>query len=98
MCGVIYALEDSYRNYKLEQKEKGVTYCPNGHSWHFIGKSLEDQITDLKWTVQHRDNALNEERLKRERLEKRVRKGVCLYCKRTFSNLAKHMQCKHQKK
>ena len=97
-CGIIYALEDCYRNRLLEKRERGETYCPNGHKWWFRGQSVESTITQLKLQVQEKDNALSEERQKRQRLEKRVQKGICLYCKRTFGNLAKHMQCKHPKK
>lgn len=97
-CGVIYALEDSYRARLLELKESGNTYCPNGHKLHFRGRSLENQLDDLKLKVQQRDNDLSLERIKRERLERRIRKGVCLYCKRTFGNLASHMAHKHKAK
>ncbi len=94
-CGIIYALEEKYRDRLLAEKERGSTYCPNGHQWHYRGQSLEATITQLKLRVQEKDNAIDAERKKRERLERRVQRGICLYCKRTFGNLAKHMVCKH---
>lgn len=98
VCGVIYALEDRYRKFLLDKKEQGRTYCPNGHNWHFMGTALSDQVATLKLTVQQRDNELSDERKKRERIERRIKKGVCVYCKRTFGNLADHMSCKHGEK
>lgn len=98
VCGVIYALEDSYHRTKFEQKERGTTYCPNGHAWHFRGQSLDSRIAQLQLIMQARDNQLQDERQKCERLERRVKKGICLYCKRTFGNLAAHMNHKHQEK
>lgn len=97
VCGIVYALESSYHARLLEQRERGQTHCPNGHPWHFRGQSFNDKITRLTLQVQERDNWLDEERKKRDRLEKRIKKGVCLYCKRTFHNLAAHMACKHTK-
>jgi len=97
-CGVLFAMTVDYKNRMRELAETRNFYCPNGHSQHYCGKSYDQQIADLRLTVQQRDNLLSDERKSRERLERRVRQGVCLYCKRTFSNLAQHMACKHKDK
>lgn len=96
-CGMLFAMTNDWKARQLELKSSGKFYCPAGHSMSYRGIALETQIDNLKLAVQNGDNLLAEERKKRERLEKRVQKGVCPYCKRMFPNLAQHMACKHSR-
>lgn len=95
-CGIVFAITEERHERLVETKEN--FYCPNGHSQHYLGQSKDAQIEELKLSVQMRENQLSEERRKREKLEKRIKKGVCLYCKRFFKNLADHIECKHPDK
>ena len=96
-CGMEFAIPNSL--YKHHYAETGhVLFCPLGHQMVVIGKSWKEQISDLKLTIQEKDNLLDGERTKRVWLEKRIQKGVCLYCKRTFQNLAEHMKHQHKDK
>lgn len=98
ICGIVFGI-GTHHNAELKRKAvTGEFFCPNGHGQHYLGKSKDQQIADLQWAVQAKDNALAAERQKRERLEKRITRGVCLYCNRSFANLREHMRCKHKGK
>lgn len=80
-------------------------YCPNGHSQHYT----EDEIKKLKDTIASKDRDLEWMRAQKTRAERelsaqkgqvtkiknRISHGVCPCCKRTFSQLARHMKMKH---
>lgn len=84
------------------RKETGNTFwCPNGHEQHFTEttkKKLERAELELSQVKASRDRE-RDQRLAAEaatlRLKRRVSKGVCPCCKRTVSQLAKHMETKH---
>jgi hypothetical protein len=84
-------------------------YCPNGHPQHYTGKSeqqkrieeLEESLQNVKNDRQHIENSLLDtisEKNKLSRQLKRVHRGVCPCCNRTFDNLHKHMETKHKDK
>ena len=97
-CAMTYAIPSTLNDKALRLKESYNVYCPLGHLWHYVGQSDEQKISDLKFQLQQKDNLIADERREKERLEKRIRKGVCPYCKRLFGNLAAHMACKHKRK
>lgn len=89
------------------RNEPGKTfYCPNGHAQHYTGKSEAQKLKE-QLEREQKERAQNEERLQNELLDawseksklekqvKRIHKGVCPCCNRSFTNLQKHMQTKH---
>lgn len=95
-CGTQYAISQSLHALAKNRREAKTLYCPVGHGWSYSGKSKDEEINDLKLRLQQKDNAIAEERKQREKLEKRIQKGICPYCKRTFGNLARHMETQHR--
>lgn len=96
-CGGTYAINERYRQ-QSEQEARCWT-CPYCRaSWGYPGKTEAQKERDRHQATLAR---LNDEKAARERLErklKRVNRGVCPECNRSFQNLAQHMKCKHQKK
>lgn len=102
-CGGTYAINERYRQQKYQKGESWTCpYCRTG--WGYKGNSENEKLKrELEAERQRKDAALsreNEQRMAREKLErklKRVGKGVCPDCNRSFQNLAAHMKCKHGK-
>lgn len=99
-CGGTYAINERYRNKKLEKG--GFWHCPYCEcSWGY-GKGENDKLKEeldaerqRKLDALARANEAESARAKVERKLKRVQKGVCPCCNRTFSDLARHMATKH---
>ena len=108
-CGCIYAIPDGIYQRALRRKVNDSIYCPNGHTWHFTGKTHAEELQELRDRVAReraaRDQAKASERAQRaaatrarkerDRLKKRAEAGVCPHCNRTFQQLARHMKTKH---
>jgi len=108
ICGIHYAVDQTVMTYKERagpnDKDKGW-YCPNGHSLIFRESDYDALRRDRD--RQKQENARLLERVseaeaaeakavaERKRIEKRVHRGVCPCCSRTFSNVARHMKTKH---
>jgi hypothetical protein len=98
-CGIVFAMSSSkYRRCK----EKGEGWCcPNGHNRIFCESEIDKLKKELEAERQRKMNALTREnealaeKAKLERKLKRVHKGVCPCCNRTFVNLGRHMATKH---
>lgn len=102
-CGVIFGITEQFKDERVKD-HKGF-YCPNGHIQSYMGESEAEKNARLLREEQARHARTlqreNEERAERERLErklKRVGRGVCPECNRSFVNLARHMNCKHAAK
>ena len=102
-CGGTYAINERYRQQKYQ---KGETWsCPYCRvSWGYSGNSENEKLRrELQAEKQRKEAALsreNELRLAKDKMErklKRVGRGVCPECNRTFQNLARHMNCKHSR-
>ena len=99
-CGVIFGAPSSL--IVQRKRDHKSVYCPNGHGFHYPGESdveraerlLKEEQARHKRTLE-RENEARLEREKAERKLKRVGRGVCPECNRTFANLARHMTCKH---
>jgi hypothetical protein len=106
-CGIEFAAPDKW--WAERRKNHDTWYCPNGHSRSFIGETKEDalrrerdlltqrlaQKDDEIAGERRRTEAAREATAKAERKLKRVQKGVCPCCTRSFTNLARHMATKH---
>lgn len=101
-CGGVYAINERYR--EQQYKKGGVWTCPYCKTgWGYSGNSENEQLRRMLEDEKKRRNAAlareNEERAAKEKLErklKRVNRGVCPECNRSFANLARHMACKHK--
>lgn len=101
-CGGVYAINERVR----EHHEKKGTYwhCPYCQgSWGYA-KGTEARLREeldaerrRKADALSRLNEAEQAKTKLERKLKRVGRGICPECNRTFANLARHMNCKHSK-
>lgn len=103
-CGIEFHVPERWDN---ARREDHVTfYCPNGHSRVYSGESKAEKLQrELNNAKQQIARAEDEARLAKlqadaaERsnrsLKKRASAGNCPCCKRTFSNMARHMKHQH---
>jgi hypothetical protein len=95
-------------NKSLRESEE-TFFCPLGHEQGYYGKNTEEKLKDevekLKKekeqeyeTMQNRFLDAVNEKIKIEKQLKRVHKGVCPCCNRSFVNLQQHMKTKHPEK
>lgn len=98
-CGIKFYLPADYQRQRLSDG-KGF-HCPNGHTMYYGENDkvrLEKARADLA-RAQSQIHLERDQRLAAEaatvRLKKRVARGVCPCCKRTVSQLARHMADKH---
>lgn len=78
-------------------------YCPNGHGQIFSDESDEERAKRLQVQLdaEKARSALAEKnadvlRTKLADTEHRVRNGVCPFCRRSFTNVRRHMASKHK--
>lgn len=109
-CGGTYAINERYREQR--HKQGGFWTCPYCKcSWGYVQsentrlkKQIEDRERELRESKCEalRQQQLREqeqlERAKVERKLRRVNKGVCPCCNRSFQNLQRHMAAKHAEK
>ena len=107
VCGAPIAL--SGQQYRERLEDRKTFWCPNGHTQHFIGKSEAEKLKEeLERERKRRELAENTAQMEATRAERainslsrankkldRVKKGVCPCCKRSFTNLRRHMETKH---
>ncbi len=101
-CDSPIALSDRHEK---NLRDTGETFfCPRGHRRVFrdtetdrLRKKLDEQTRQATRYLQEKMDA-EKARDKAERKLKRVGRGVCPDCNRTFSNLARHMCSKHAPK
>ena len=99
-CGCVIGMQDEYYDRRLHDHKS--FHCPNGHTQYFCDESDAEKNARLLREEQARHQRTiareNEERAAKEKLArklKRVDRGVCPQCNRSFQNLARHMHCKH---
>lgn len=108
-CGMQFAVAEQWRKERIEDHR--TWYCPNGHQRHYPGESSSEKAQRLQREGELKAQAqINEERHLRlvaereldkavkakRKIEKRIAKGVCPCCNRTFEDLARHMGSKHK--
>lgn len=100
VCGGPIAFEE---NQLRATREKPTNfYCNRGHVQGFYGNSYKEKLANAERDAaaeraRHDQTkaALAEAEKKRDRLARRLKAGVCPCCKRTFKQLARHMEHKH---
>lgn len=104
-CGIAFAIPDSLHR-KANDDHATWFWCPNGHKIHFLGKSdrqrAEEKASDLERRLA---NAQEDTRATHAslvatkghltRVKRRADAGVCQHCRRSFANVARHMEDKH---
>jgi len=106
-CNIAFGVTASFEAARRSDRER--FYCPAGHGQWFPGKTDEKRIEELKAQLATKDDLLRSTQLANHKfyrlqraaegrtraLKRRIAAGVCICCKRTFSNLARHMKTKH---
>ena len=79
----------------------GNFYCPNGHGQSFTQTEVMRLRAEIEGKTKTLTNLMTmhaQEKKLREAAERKVErasKGVCTCCKRSFTNLRRHMETKH---
>lgn len=95
--GCVFAISKDLYDYMRRQGENhAMISCPLGHRFHYTNESEEQKIQRLQLEIQRKDNELAAQRAEHERLKMRALRGLCPFCKRNFSNVQRHMSCKHK--
>lgn len=109
-CGGVFALTDTFVNHAATNKGSyHCPYCKTLWSWSAseadrLRQQLEireRELRESKCDAMRKQQLLDAERQTREKAERKLRrvsKGVCPCCKRSFPNLARHMKTKHADK
>lgn len=103
-CGVLFGMESGFDDQRL--KDRQTWYCPNGHGQVYSGKSEAQKLTEQLAAARSLAQRESERRATAERsaraykgqvtkVKRRVGKGVCPCCNRSFQQLADHMANKH---
>jgi len=103
-CGIEFHVPKDWERERRRDHQKFC--CPNGHGLSFKGESDIEKAQREAHQAQARANEEQHLRLVAERerdkaveakkrIEKRVSRGVCPCCNRTFQNLQRHMKSKH---
>jgi len=105
VCGVRFALPTKLWDYWNANGKDGGFYCPN--KCHLgVGESrackAEKEAAALRAKLDQERMESSTARLERDKAQKAVKRlrtrakaGVCAHCNRTFTNVARHMACKH---
>ena len=97
LCGGTYAIAERFRQ-ECENQARWwhCPYCDK--TWGYSGKTAEQKEHERHMQTLARLNQANVEREDLKRKLRRVQRGVCPHCNRSFQNLARHMACKHRDK
>lgn len=102
-CGIVFGLPEDYKANRIA--DKSAFSCPNGHSNVYgeneadlLRKQLEAkqrELTAQKCETLNREQIIATQNLEAQKLQRRIKHGVCPCCRRTFASLARHMAHKH---
>jgi len=108
-CGCLFGVpDDLIRRFR---KNGQTFYCPSGHHNYYLGETDKQKIKRLSSRLASAQEQSNHYREQRDatqrsnvalrgvttRIKRRIAKGVCPCCNRTFADLARHMESKHPK-
>jgi hypothetical protein len=102
-CGMPFAFPE--RMSKQWRESGQQFYCPAGHSVTY-GESENDKLRRERDRLKQEQARITEQwnaaelraalaNRREAQLRRRVANGVCPCCKRSFSNIARHMKTKH---
>lgn len=110
-CGMRHAVPSELENCQRRQHDDGIAnvqaiYCPLGHTHVPAGKSEiereRERLRRLEAQKQHLSDQLQATERSRAalkgqvtKIKKRVGKGVCPCCNRSFTNVERHMATQH---
>jgi hypothetical protein len=106
-CGVPFGLDRAYADQR--RQDRASFRCPNGHGQWFPGSTAEERekrLQELLNRERSRATAIDDQRQAAERsaraykgqatkIRRRVAKGVCPCCNRSFADLRRHMEGQH---
>jgi hypothetical protein len=99
-CGVRFGIPQGLVDRRRENHQE--FFCPNGHSMYYSGLSEAEKLrAELKRKEQELADQVQEKLWAQQDIEKlqkklkRVHKGTCPCCKRSFQDLKRHMETKH---
>lgn len=109
-CGMRHAVPvelEEHQNRAHARGERFSIYCPLGHGYIPAGEPESARLrARLAQEIARHDQTRAELRTvearrratlgAKTRLVNRVRNGVCIFCQRSFANLAAHMATKHE--
>lgn len=109
-CGILFSVPDAlWMEYERKNDLNPSSFsihCPIGHGFT---RGARNRVKELETQLASARARLDQERARSETLEKRVAaakgqvtkirnrvgNGICPCCRRSFSNLARHMASKH---
>lgn len=95
-CGCCYAVTEAMMSEK--ERDGGTWYCPNGHPRAYAepaAKKFEKLYVDEQRKRFQAESEKQQVQRDLDKINKRVKRGVCPCCKRSFAALHRHMQNKH---
>lgn len=103
-CGVVFGMPSDL-NERFKDDPTKMFSCPNGHEQHYSKSKSQREIDKLKRDLEDTQDLLAQKeataiqlegQLKSEKRKlKRLEKGVCHCCNRSFVNLKRHIETKH---
>lgn len=107
-CGIAVAIPENLHDW-MQRKKGNHCHCPVGHEFFFSNtmeeerdKAREQLAEERRRTQAARDLLHAEERSHAAtrghltKTKKRVHRGVCPHCNRSFQDLRRHMHSKHR--
>lgn len=95
-CGMVFGVPAEWDRRRREDHKEFV--CPNGHAQYYPQETDAEKYKRKSQMLAEQVRMEREQREKAERKLKRVHRGVCPECKRTFANVERHMKSKHKEK
>lgn len=105
VCGIAWSAPKEFMDECRKLGDRKTFYCPNGHPRVFSESDADKVRRELNRAHQllaQRDDEILAERKRVKAEQKKVKKltarasaGVCPYCNRTVSQMARHMKTKH---
>ena len=103
-AGLTFGMDEHF--YEQRIRDHRDWWCPNGHCRHWAQENTEEKLRrrlanteeDLRIARAARDTEERRARAYKGQVTKAMKRftnGVCPCCKRTFPNVAAHMQEKH---
>ncbi len=104
-CNIVYGIPEALYDQRKIDAEDGHIWCPNGHTWHYRGRSHKREVADLEKAVtevrqyadRQRDRADANFRSLRTtkghvtRLRNRAIEGRCQWCDEVWPDVERHV-------